>query len=336
MEIKALEAELKRGKLYGTYLVVGSDTPRRSQVIRLLEETLCPSGMREWCLVKVDGEESSGPEVMDLVSTPPFLGERRVVIVKEAGRLSDEEALIPYVENPPGFSVLILSAESVDRRRRLYRVIEQKGLVLMYETPKEGELHRRVREMARDVGLRLEPEAVAALLERAGDDLKRIDQELEKLSVYTGQGETVGRDQVDALVASSPAVLGQYEVFEYVDALTEGRGAAALERLSRLISAGEPPLLVLAMIARQLRLLLAATAWRGERPEAMARALGMKSSFPAKKAMAQAGAWSVDDLAEALEACAQCDAAMKRGVDGPRALEILTIKLAERRRARMA
>src|SRR5690606_5912467 len=130
MEIKVLEAEIMRGNIHSTYLVVGADAPRRHQAVRLLEEALCPPDVREWCLVKVDGEEASGAEVRDLVSTPPFLGERRVVVVKDAEKLADAEALVPYVEDPPGFSVLILAAESVDRRQRLLRAIEKHGLVL--------------------------------------------------------------------------------------------------------------------------------------------------------------------------------------------------------------
>ena len=336
MEIKDLERELKRGKVYGTYLVTGSDTPRRDQAVRLLEETLCDPEMHQWCLVKVDAEESTGGDVLDLVSTPPFLGERRVVVVKGAERLPSDEALIPYVQAPPEFSTLILVAESVDRRRKLYQAIKKGGLVLEYETPKENDLDRRVHEMARGLGLNLDREAVSALVERVGGDLERITQELHKLSVYVENGAAVDRAQVDALVGAGPPILGQYALFEYVDALTEGSGAQALERLGRLIAAGEPPLVVLAMIARQFRLLLAATAWRGERPEALAMALAMKSTFPAKKAMTQVRHWSLPQLIEALEACALCDALMKRGVDGRRALEILTVKLVQHRLNRRA
>ena len=288
--------------------------------------------MHQWCLIKVDAEESAGADVLDLVSTPPFLGERRVVVVKAADRLPGDEALIPFVHDPPAFSTLILVSEGFDRRRKLYQAIKKSGLVLEYEAPKENDLTRRVLEMAQGLGLSLDRGAVAALVEKAGDDLERIAQELHKLSVYVDDGAPVDSVQIDALVGAGPPVLGQYALFEYVDALTEGAGAQALERLGRLIAAGEPPLVVLAMIARQFRLLLAATAWRGERPEAMAMALEMKSTFPAKKAMAQVRNWSLPQLIEALEACARCDALMKRGVDGRRALEILTVKLVENRK----
>lgn len=334
MEIKQLENELKRGKVYGAYLVTGSDVPRREQAVRLLEEALCAREMQQWGLVKVDAEETDGFAVFDLVSTPPFLGERRVVVVKSAERLADDEALVPFVQDPPGFSTLILVAGAVDKRKKLYQAIQKHGLVLEYEAPKDVDLERRVQEVARGLGLRLEREAVAALVEKAGGDLERIGRELEKLAHFAGPGGVVGRDEVEALAGESPPVLGPYALFEYVDALTEGAGSVAMERLGRLIAAGQPPLVVLAMIARQFRLLLAAVAWKGERPEVMAGALGMKSSYPAKKAMGQAGNWPLVRIIEALEACAECDALMKRGVDGRRALEILTVKLVTGRGAK--
>src|SRR5690606_9371797 len=87
------------------------------------------------------------------------------------------------------------------------------------------------------------------------------------------------------------------------------------------------------MIARQFRLLLAGLAWQGQRPEVLARTLALKSTYPAKKALAQARGWTLEQAASALEACAQCDAQLKRGADGRLALELLTVKLAAIRRA---
>lgn len=331
LEIRQLENQLKEGNIYGAYLVSGSDSLRRDQALRLLEESLCPSEMQQWCLVKVDAEESDGFAVLDLVSTPPFLGDRRVVVVKAAERLADDEALLPYVQDPPAFSILILVAGAFDKRKKLYQAIKRHGLVLEYEAPKEVDLERRVVEMARALELRMERGAVSALVEKAGDDLERIGRELEKLALFVEPGASVDRDLVEMLAGEGPPILGQYALFDYVDAVAEGAGQQALERLGRLMAAGQPPLVVLAMIARQFRLLLGAAAWRGERPEAMAAALGMKSGFPAKKAMAQVGRWPVAQIIGALEACAECDGLMKRGVDGRRALEILTVKLVQRR-----
>lgn len=333
MDIGELERELKKGIVHGAYLITGEDELRREQAVRLLEEALCPGALQEWCLVRVDGAESNGAAVLDLVSTPPLLGDRRVVVVKAADQLADDELLLPHVLDPPGFSTLVLVAPSYDRRRKLYQEIQRRGKLLEFGAPAQAQDRlERIAEIARALGVELDREALAALAAKVGDDFKRAEQELAKLAVYAG-GRTVGSGEVFAVVAEGPPALGQWTVFEYVDALSEGQGALALERLEELLAAGEPPLVVLAMIARQFRLLLAGLAWRGERPEALAQALSLKSTYPARKALAQARGWSLSQIAQALEACAQCDAWLKRGVDGRRALELLTVKLVEMRRA---
>jgi len=335
MEISRLKAELNQGHVSGTYLITGGDALRREEAVRVLEEALCPDeALRQWCLVKVDAEESSGDQVLDLVSTPPILGERRVVVVKGADRLSGDEALLGHVSDPPGFSTLVLVAESYDRRRKLFQEIQRRGRVLAYEAPAgERDRMQRLEEMARGFGLSLDRAALSALLNRVGGDLPRAEQELAKLAAYVAAGQPVGEDAVAAVVADGPPELDQWAVFQYVDALTEGRSAAALEHLALLLEAGEHPLRVLGMIARQFRLLLAGLAWQGQRPEVLARMLALKSTYPAKKALAQARGWTLEQAASALEACAQCDAQLKRGADGRLALELLTVKLAAIRRA---
>jgi len=335
MEINQLKAELEKGNVCGTYLVTGADALRREQAVRLLEEALCPPSMQEWCLVRVDATESSGAEVLDLVSTPPFLGERRLVVVKAADQLAGDEVLLDHVVHPPAFSTLVLVAESFDRRRKLFEAIQRHGRVLEYGAPsEERDLLQRIGEMARQLGVHLDRSALSALLARVGDDLLRAERELAKLALFAGGEKPVGEDAVQAVVAEAPPTLGQWAVFDYVDALSEGRGALALERLQKLLAAGESPLVVLAIIARQFRLLLAGLAWRGERPEALAQVLSMRSAYPVKKAMAQARGWSLPQIALALEECAHCDALLKRGADGQRTLELLTIKLVEMRRTK--
>lgn len=335
MEIGQLREELKQGVAGGTYLVVGEDALRREEAVRVLEETLCPEPVREWCLVRLDARETNGAEVLDLVSTPPFLGERRVVVVRDADQLPEDDALLSHVANPPAFSTLVLVAAAYDRRRKLYGEIQHHGRLIECQVPsEERERSKRIGEIARAQGVELEPGALAMLMARVGEDLQRAEQEVAKLAVYAAAGARIEAGDVRALVGEGPPTLGQWAVFDYVDALTDGKVSAALDGLGRLLAAGEPPLLVLAMIARQFRLLIAGLAWQGASPETLAQALSMRSTFPAKKAMAQAKGWSLSQLAAALEACAACDASLKRGADGRLALELLTIKLVEMRRAK--
>lgn len=330
MDLKRLDEEVTRSPA-AVYLISGSDGAMKERAIELLQSRLCDEEAAEWCLVKVDGKATHGSHVLDLVSTPPFLGRRRVVVVREAEGLEDEERLIPFVEAPPDFATLVLCYEREERKKKLFQAVKKRGKVLEYNVPQGAELPRRVAQLAAEAGLALERDAVELLVERAGDDMIKVEQELEKLAAYA-PGARISKEEASRLVASGRPALSQYAIFNFLDALAEGRTGKALEELGALLRAGEPPLLVLSMIARQFRLLYGALAFRGESPEYVASALGLKSIFPAKKALAQATGWSLPLVEGALDLCARCDGAIKSGVDGRFALEELAVRLTEARK----
>lgn len=330
MDWKRLEETVARTPA-PVYVVCGSDAAAKERALRILQSKLCDEENAEWCLVKVDGRETPASQVLDLASTPPFLGRRRVVVVREAGALQDEESLVPFVENPPEFSSLVLYYEGEERGGKLFPAAKKRGTVLEFNVPPAAELPRRVAELAAEAGLDLDREAIDILVERTGDDLAKLGQELEKLAVYA-MGVRLSKEEVRRLVSQGSPVLGQYAIFNFVDALAEGRTSQALRELDSLLRAGQPPLVVLSMIARQMRLLYGALAFRGESAEYVAGALGLKSIFPAKKSLTQSAGWTPELVTQALELCARCDGAIKSGLDGRFALEELAVRIAEARK----
>ncbi len=328
MDLKTLQRNLASAKEAGTFLIVGADDAAKRSVVRRLQEHFCDPDVGDWNVEHVDGADTDGMAVLDLVSTAPMLGDRRVVIVQNAEKLANPDELLPFVETPAPFAVLILVAAQIDKRRRFYASIKKHGQVLECDIPQGDALLKRIGEMAADAGLQLGRKSVEILAERAGDNLGRLEGEVEKLVAYAGEERTVSVDETELLVAHGDPALGQYAIFDFVDAIAEGQSDAALERLNALLAAGEAPLVVLAMIARQFRLLLGALAWQGAPLSQAAEGMGLKSTYPMRKALAQVRRWTRDEIFKGLQACATCDESMKRGVDGRRALEILTLTLA--------
>lgn len=328
MDLKDLQASLASEKAAATYLVVGADDGMKRRAVRLLQNHFCASEYSEWNIEVVDGAESDGATVLDLISTAPMLGDRRVVIVHHVEKLPNPDELLPFVEEPSGFSTLILVGNQIDKRRRFFTSIKKHGRVLECDVPQGDALLKRIKSMAVEAGVQLDRGTVEILAQRAGDNLGRLEGEVEKLTAFAGERGKVTSSDAERLVALGDPALGQYAIFDFVDAIAEGRGDAALGRLNALLSAGEAPLVVLAMIARQFRLLLGARAWQGAPLSQAAEGVGLKSTFPMRKALAQVRQWSRDDIIQALEACSGCDEAMKHGVDGRRALELLTLTLA--------
>ncbi|HWP23527.1 MAG TPA: DNA polymerase III subunit delta [Candidatus Binatia bacterium] len=161
----------------------------------------------------------------------------------------------------PEWSFLLLTAEQVDRRTRLYKRFEQAGaaLYLGLERDQKGKLSREnllafIHEQLARSGKSLEPRAREMLVERASGDLRGLKQELDKLVLFAGDRASIRAGDVEAVVTDR----GEGWIFDLTRAIAERDAAAALGQLARLLSQGDHPLRLLGTIASEVRRLLAA------------------------------------------------------------------------------
>lgn len=175
-------------------------------------------------------------------------------------RLRERDRLLELMEEGvPPWAVLLIIALHVDRRTRLYRKLEEKGVALDLSLNREksgrikpemlgGFLERRLRE----AGKRIEPQAREMILARAGDELWAFHQEIEKLFLYVGESPGISAQDVDE------AFLDQAEawVFDLTNSIAKRDVIRSLGHLRRLLFQGEPPLRLLGTIVSQVRQLL--------------------------------------------------------------------------------
>ncbi len=170
-------------------------------------------------------------------------------------------------------------------------------------------------------------EALSAFV---GNQLRLLDNELEKLALYAGDRPITVED-VELLVPQ----VREAVVFDLVDALGAGNPRGAL-RLTRALmdEQREAPLYVLSMIVRQYRLLLQVKelAQAGLRADAVAGELKLHP-FVAQKLSRQVGQFSLDDLRRAFLDLARIDAGIKHGdIRSPEAaIDAFIVEQARRR-----
>ena len=148
-----------------------------------------------------------------------------------------------------------------------------------------------------------------------------MDNELEKLTLYAGDRPIEERD-VRLLVPQSR----EASVFSAVDALLEGRSRVALELANRLREEGAELPYIVAMIARQLRLVTLARDLmdRGHKEKDIGTRLGLTYEFALKRTVEQARKHSWDSLRWLYGRLMEADLAVKQGrLDQDIALELL-------------
>jgi DNA polymerase III subunit delta len=177
-------------------------------------------------------------------------------------RGSEEQRLAEMIDRGlPQWDFLLMTAVQVDRRTRLYKRLEEMGAVLqlVIERDRSGRISREslalfVNQRLRQAGKTIDSQAREMILLRAGDELRGLQQELEKLCLYVGDHSMIRSQDVDAIFADQ----GDGWVFDLTRCIAERNAVAALAQLARLLAQGEHPLKLLGTIAAEIRRLLAA------------------------------------------------------------------------------
>ncbi|MDI9570809.1 MAG: DNA polymerase III subunit delta [Pseudomonadota bacterium] len=198
----------------------------------------------------IDDLEKWLPRVLDICSDQEGLSPARKT---DPVRL--EELLMSGL--PPG-NVLILTAPNIDKRKRLVKIIAEKGRVVQFSAAR-GEARQQSLVMAKTralldrYGKTLTAEAWQALGRRTGFELTPSVQALEKLAVFTGERREIRPEDVEEVIGKTK----EESVFALTAALGERAAARALRILRELlVDQGAQPLVVLAMLVREVRFLL--------------------------------------------------------------------------------
>ncbi len=301
-----------------------------AELHRLLD-ALLPREERPLNLDVVDAAETPVEEILTRCETYPFFGTRRAVIVRrlEALRPPDQDALASYLEKGSPPSALLLVAGSLDRRRRLYGVLQRVGRIIPCGPLEAEAAIPWIRQRVQREGKTITADAARTLLLLVGTGLRELDLEVAKLVAYVGERPAITVEDV----RSAASRVAEATVFDLLDAVGQRDPERALELLQTVLSAGEPPVRVLYLLADQFRMLVRTQALVQRRATgaAVREALGTRAwLFPRYRK--QVEAFGRLDPARLWALFLETDATVKTGVMPPRlALELLIVRLCDTR-----
>ncbi len=167
------------------YLVKGDDAALVAQAVRGLLDEVVGDGDHALIVEEIGGgpgDELSVGAVVDACLTPPFLVDRRVVVVREVGRLltADAPRLVEVVQDPLPTTVLILVGGGGTIPAPLVKAVGAAGQVIDVTTSKAGERKAWLHDHLRAAPVKLEPRAADLLAGHVGEDLGRVEGLLER------------------------------------------------------------------------------------------------------------------------------------------------------------
>ena len=329
------------------YLFHGEDEFSRSETLAALKEKMGDPGLAELNITVFDGSKVTLSELQHVCDSVPFLAERRLVIVEgllahlePKGRGEKRstwqkeylEGLTQYLQHLPETTRLVfVEGKSIGKDNPVHRLALAKecGRVKEFKPPQEKELNRWIGERVKKKGGQIEPAAVVQLAAFVGNDLRLLDQEVEKLVVYVSGARPITEEDIRLLVS----YVQEANIFEMVDALGQRNAQRAAKFLHQLLDDGEHPLALLGMIVRQFRILIQVKELteRGLSQQKMASQLRLHP-FVVKKAVRQAMNFSMEQLEAIYRKLLETDVAIKTGqMDEVLALDMLVVGLNEER-----
>jgi DNA polymerase-3 subunit delta len=313
-------------------LVHGPDGQALDDALAAVTRVLFPdAGLTALGREVFDARETSAETIVRAALTLPLGVSTRLVVVRHCQALAVKgaDALREYVARPaPTTCLLLLADESLmgERDRKPHWLLDAVPAAAVIELPvrKGRALQEWLRQRAATEGYAVSEEAARLLVQWTGDDAVAVLAELRKAALAGGpENFTVGAKEVTAVVGEH-RVSG---VFDLTRAVEQRDTAQALVTLDRLL-ASEEPMLLLTLLARELRRAWTVREWsrRGQAPEQIARMLRVPPRV-AEAIVARTRGAAGERLPRQLERCWEVERRLKSGGEARAELTALVAEL---------
>ncbi len=337
MSISELKKKIKQDELDLLYLLTGTEAFLIDELQKMIIDKALPQEEREFGVAFYDLNETPVQSAVEDAETMPFLGEKRVIILKNPLFLTaakdkskvehDLDALLRYAEDPSPFTILIIEApyEKLDERKKLVKTIKKTGSFVKAEALQESHLGDWLQQRAKELNVTLDKAGEERLVQLTGSHLLLLQQEIDKMALYVGANGIVNEDVVDLLVARTL----ENDIFALIDRIVRKDLNKAFRILYDLLKINEEPIKILSLIGRQFRIIyqVSELSKRGYGQKQMASALKLHP-YAVKIAQQQSRSFEEEKLIFILDQIAESDYEMKTGrMDKKLILELLLTKI---------
>lgn len=219
MSAEKIIADWKKGNFRPIYWLEGEEPYYIDKVVEYAEHHILSESEASFNLTVFYGRDADWAAVINACRRYPMFAERQVVLLKEAQQMKDIDKLESYIDNPLHSTVFVVSYKDkkVDARTKFAKLLKQKGEVVTTKKLYDNQLPQWAAEMVEARGLSINQKALALLVDHIGNDLNRIQNEIEKLAVNLGDRKNITEDDIEKYIGVSK----EFNVFELQDALAK-------------------------------------------------------------------------------------------------------------------
>ncbi len=220
-ELELIFKNIKNKEFLPIYFFHGEEAYYIDIAVKALENDVLTEDEKAFNQTVVYGKDTNYNEILSLAKQYPMMGDKQLIIVKEAQDLkfNDEETKIleKYVENPVESTILVFAHKhkKVDSRKKVFKTLDKAKMLFHSEPVKDYNLAKWIDDEARNLQIKLAPGISQLLADYLGNDLSRIANELNKMKLVLKDGEVLDGKLVETHIGISK----EFNVFELQKAL---------------------------------------------------------------------------------------------------------------------
>jgi DNA polymerase III subunit delta len=219
MDHKVIISSIEKKQFQPIYLLHGEEQFFIDLITDAIVEHALEEHERDFNQTIVYGKDCVPIEVVGLAKQFPMMSERSLVVIREAQDIKKWEDFEDYFANPQPSTILVIchKHKKMDARSKSFKAITKTGIVFLSDKIKDYQLVTWIMKYVKDQGFDITDKAANLLAEFLGNDLSKIMNELEKLSILLEKGTRIN----DVHIEENIGISKDYNVFELVNAVAE-------------------------------------------------------------------------------------------------------------------
>ena len=279
MTYEQILSEIHKKNFAPIYFLTGDEPYFIDMISDTIENEALDEADRAFNQIVLYGRDVDVETIANHARSFPMMGDRMVVIVKEAQDVKDLEKFEAYLDTIPETTLLVFvyKYKKLDKRKTFAKKLDKKGVYFESKKLYENNIPSWIQNYLKADGYSITPKATQMLADFLGTDLHKIANELKKLTIALPKNKSID----DADVERNIGISKDFNVFELQNAI----GNRDILKANRIVNyfgdnGKDNPLLVTAItlygyFTKILKLHLAAD----KSPGALASLLGVNPYF---------------------------------------------------------
>ena len=309
------------------YLLYGLE---RFLIDKEIKNIINKYNIEEINISKYDLELNSLNEILDDANTVSLFSNNKLIIVENAyifsrtqnKKIDNVELLENYLKNSSDTIIIFVNNnEKIDSVKKIVKLIKEKGIIKEFNPLKN--INSTVKSMFDDY--KISDNSINLLINRAGNSLELIYQEVEKLKIYKINDKIITNKDIEDVVVENINI----DIFKFVDDIINKNKKDAIKTYKELLKLNEEPIKIIALLASKFRLMYQASklAKKGYTEDSISEILKVHK-YPVHLAILSGYKYNEKILLKYLNDLADLDIGIKTGEkDKELALELFILSL---------